>query len=181
MLIETHPNFLKIENENCKDCPKCNNKLESEIIKISILDGYECYRCRQDMRPYNYGKCEDMCTCQYVEVDCLKFTCKNCLNCDKCSLLLNYRYSKYNCISCDKIEIDKLKLIKKNKFNLDFKTLSPKDKLSKYGIIKLKILCKNKGLKKYSKLYKHQLIELLNDVVVNSDFPIKKNIYINKY
>ena len=42
-----------------------------------------------------------------------------------------------------------------------------------YGIIKLKTLAKNKNLKGYSQYKKSELINKLNPLVNESDFPIK--------
>tara|TARA_R110000796_G_scaffold137718_1_gene253832 strand:- start:276 stop:512 length:237 start_codon:yes stop_codon:yes gene_type:complete len=67
-----------------------------------------------------------------------------------------------------------IKCLSKQAFNKSWKTLSPKDKLKLYGVIKLKVLAKNKKVKGYSKYKKQQLIDILSPLVVKSDFPIKK-------
>jgi hypothetical protein len=47
------------------------------------------------------------------------------------------------------------------------------EKLELYGINKLRILAKNKGIKKISQYKKAELINILKPIVSDTDFPIK--------
>ena len=96
-------------------------------------------------------------------------TCNNCLNpnCKKCGQTIdNYLYQ--NNEVCKKCR-DKQK---KKKFSEKWKNSSPSEKLNLYGTKKLKILAKRKGVKKYYKMTKLELITALSPMVGKSDFPI---------
>ncbi len=53
-----------------------------------------------------------------------------------------------------------------------FVTLTPAEKLETYSKDKLMILCRNKGVVFKPIMKKQEIIDLLRDVVVASDFPI---------
>jgi hypothetical protein len=61
----------------------------------------------------------------------------------------------------------------KEKFVKEWQTASPSEKLRFYSKEKLVILCRRKAIKRYSKLSKQQLVELLKDTVTEKDFPIR--------
>jgi hypothetical protein len=142
-----------INNIDIEDCPICKIKLIKYKQK-KLID--ECYECRYDDRPFamcrtNRGEC----ICSYEETGIMIIKCLN----------------------CEKNMIDKInhiiKINKKIEFNTGFKNKTIKEKLETYGIIKLKILAKNKNILKISKLNKNELIELLIPKTTNNDFPIK--------
>ena len=54
----------------------------------------------------------------------------------------------------------------------NFNILSNVEKLETYDKMKLMRLCINKGLKIKHTLKKHEVIEILKDIVLPSDFPI---------
>ncbi len=66
----------------------------------------------------------------------------------------------------DEGQIDNTEFYKK------WKTLSPAEKLETYSKDKLMVLCRNKGLKIRNTVKKHEVINILKDLVVASDFPI---------
>lgn len=137
-------------------CEHCSEpKHLTEITKC--INTYECKRCRSSWSCYS-----TICECDYEYVKTTVYECDACNNrkCIGCGMQCINKY----CIKC----------LSKQAFNKSWKTLSPKDKLKLYGVIKLKVLAKNKKVKGYSKYKKQQLIDILSPLVVKSDFPIKK-------
>lgn len=62
--------------------------------------------------------------------------------------------------------------ISNKEFQIEWKTLTPDQKLSKYGLKKLKILAKKKKIKGYSKWNLSKLFTELKPLVTHKDFPI---------
>ena len=87
-------------------------------------------------------------------------------NCVKCG-------DKCHCIGEGCNEIICRNCIEKEQFNNKWNKSSPPEKLTVYGIKKLKILAKNKKIKGFSKYKKKELIDLLTPLVNEKDFPIK--------
>jgi len=58
-------------------------------------------------------------------------------------------------------------------FKIEWKTLTPEQKLIKYGVIKLRILAKKKKLEGYSTWKKSELVKNLKPLVTHKDFPIR--------
>ena len=172
MEIRTGPYTLKVDS-NSNACPCCNNILHTEIKCGNYLIGRECGYCRYLDRPF--GSCGNTasshyggCSCEYAEKKYLYISCKKCLspNCVKCG-------DKCHCIGegCNKIICSNC--IEKEQFNNKWNKSSPPEKLTVYGIKKLKILAKNKKIKGFSKYKKKELIDILIPLVNERDFPIK--------
>jgi hypothetical protein len=92
-------------------------------------------------------------------------TCKNC-NSSTQELNENKLYENNICYKCEVI-------IKKNKFTEKWKSMLPQEKLKLYGKEKLIKLAKIKKIKGYSKYTKNELINKLENIVTEKDFPIK--------
>ena len=58
-------------------------------------------------------------------------------------------------------------------FNARFALGDAKGRLHCYGVIKLRALCKHKKVPRYGQLNKQQMIDILSEIVQDSDFPIK--------
>ena len=101
--------------------------------------------------------------------------CKNCCNpkCVNCNKLLPQKIHDHK-LTCDLCN----EKINKEKFNNKWKTSTPQEKLTFYGIEKLKILAKNKQIKNVSKIKKKELINVLIPLVNDNDFPIKLARYL---
>lgn len=125
------------------NCEICNNKLEW----CYMMSG--CYYCRQSMRPFN-GSCKGSCEC--VETTEVRYM---------------------NCKNCEKLKQEKEKKEKELLFKNKWNTGTLKEKLNCYGVIKLKLLAKQKKIKKYSTMSKCVLIANLISVCVDNDLPIK--------
>jgi hypothetical protein len=151
-----------MEDDNC---PCCNTELVKETRKRHHLVGRECGYCTYLDRPF--GSCGNTaethyggCSCEYEDgEDYMYISCKNC-----CKSL---EYIK------QQIERDNDRMNKKIRFNNQWKQSSLEQKLKTYGIIKLKILAKNKKIKGYSKCKKHELVEMLVPSLSENDFPIR--------
>ena len=119
------------------------------------------------MRPFCHS--QGTCYCEYIDKEILFITCNNCNNpkCQNCNIPIstNAINNKY-CKSC--IEINK-----KEEFKNKWIISSVEEKLSFYGIEKLKKLAKIKEIKGFSKLSKRELYDKLKNIVSDTDFPIK--------
>lgn len=184
MEIITEPSFLNIKNIDETVCPFCNDSLKKEIKKGWYL-AYECGYCSYSNRPFAMGSSSleshypEGCKCRYAEKDFMYLICANCCNpkCAKCDIVIEIGYTYDPNRICDKckrkLEIEKIK-IEKEKFNDNWKKITPQEKLKLYGLEKIRILAKCKGIKGYSKYKKNELVNLLTPLVIDEDFPIKK-------
>jgi hypothetical protein len=185
--ILVFPDFLNGVNEKTILCPKCNSTINSEI-KMERRCVLECDTCSYKDRPFGYVRSQywnEPCTCIWKDVKILYLKCNKCMicKCTKCSS--DIVYSEYKngdfrekiCNTCKtefnmKIQKEN-ELIAKKEFSEKWKTMTIHDKLNLYGIVKLKILAKNKNIKSIYKYNKQSLIEILTPITSNSDFPIK--------
>ena len=170
--IRTDPYNLQINDDSIVYCPCCNNVLVKQVNKGNYLIDGDCGYCRYLDRPF--GGCGNTaathfggCSCEYGEKDYLYISCENCKSpkCLKCQTSISCRNQKCGSIVCDTC-------IKRAQFNDTWKTTTPQEKLDLYGIVKLKILAKNKNVKGYSKYTKRELINTLSPLVNENDFPI---------
>ena len=176
MEIRTDPSFLKLDNINIINCPYCDELLHKEVKEGKYLIN-ECGYCRYSDRPFTIGSSSlnqhysNGCSCEYSKQNYMYIICNNCLNpkCNNCDnkLTIGYTYEPNRlCSTCINIQ-------NKDKFNNKWYSSTPHEKLNLYGIIKLKILAKNKNIKGYSKYTKKELVEQLIPLVNENDFPIK--------
>lgn len=125
-------------------------------------------------RPFAIGSATldnnfDGCNCIYSKKECIYIKCESCCNplCKHCGDTIGTFYTdlvkQRICRKCD----DKIK------FRDKWKNATINEKLSFYGMDKLKKLGKQKKIVGISKLKKTELIMLLSDVATNNDFPIK--------
>lgn len=150
-----NPLTLKNISTTVVDCPVCNSTLQKKNITERKLD--ECYECIQDDRPFNYGRAnKGYCSCTYRDADILEITCLKCVEneASKISKMIN-----------DEAEHDHMLF-------LSTWHRGVRGKLSCYGIKKLQKLARHKELKGYSKLNKEQLINSLEKITKETDFPI---------
>jgi hypothetical protein len=104
--------------------------------------------------------------------NCIKMSCERCISpkCTDCNKLISCNETNCSvgrrCYDCNK----------KHNFKTLWKLGSLEQKLKSHGIIKLKILAKNKNIKNYSKFTKHQLLNILSPLLCINDFPIKLKI-----
>ena len=175
MEICVEPHDLQIKDINVEICPCCNMTLRRNIRKGKyLINDKECGYCRYLDRPF--GGCGNTaishyggCSCEYGEKDYLCVTCEKCKSskCIDCKTMLPCRNKNCNiptrCFDC----------YKKHEFNNKWQNTTPCEKLDVYGIVKLKILAKNKKIKGYSKYTKRALINILTPLVNENDFPIK--------
>ena len=144
------------ENESISFCPKCGSyRIRTEIIKTRILvEDHNCYLHRSE-----WLGCNHSCTCVYEERPTLSVVCFYCLEKDRQR----------------KIEEDRQREIEENKFSYKkWTTSTPQEKLTFYGMNKLKLLAHRKGITKLYKLTrKQQVIDILKPLVSENDFPIK--------
>ena len=150
MDIVSNPDSLNITSDEVSLCPKCNSNLFKKIEKKWRQIGNDCGWCRYSDRPFTLGSSSleshypNGCTCKYEETGyILLITCHNCLHPPKIS------------------------------FSEKWKNSSAIDKLKLYGIRKLKLLAKSKKIKGYSKYKKKELIDVLQPLINDNDFPIK--------
>lgn len=166
MEVRKDPYNIKIKYENSIAlCSCCNSKLNEIIKEGSYMIGEECSNCAYSMRPFvtEIKKC----FCEYGKKDFIYMVCDKCSDpkCIQCNSKIRCHNNNCNniiCIDC------KQKNEFKNKWNNSFKS-----KLECYGIIKLRLLAKSKKVKGYSKYKKDELINILEQLVSNIDFPIK--------
>ena len=154
---------------NCNICLKCKEKIfnindtYSDHYFCKINNSYlhrECYK--EYTKPNDDTKYYSWCgLTNKWELRGVYVICNNCQN--------KHKQSIHNTKSTDMCEKCKEKI----EFNNKWKTTTPQEKLNMYGIIKLKILAKNKNLKGYSKYTKDELINRLKPLVNGRDFPIK--------
>lgn len=167
MEICVKPWNLKVNITSVK-CQCCGDKLKRSIDKC-LVTIRECSNCHRSMRPFN-GYCGP-CYCTTGHRNCINMSCERCISpkCTDCNILISCNETNCSierrCYDCNK----------KYKFKILWSG-SPEQKLKSYGIIKLKILAKNKNIKKYSKFTKQQLYDLLLPLVCDNDFPIKLKI-----
>ncbi len=172
MDIRTEPSILNVD-ANVSSCPCCSNILQKDIKIGKYQIGDDCGYCRYLDRPFggcgntasvHYGDC----SCEYGEKKYLYITCKKCLypECVKCGV-------KCCCSGTGCNEIICWKCIKSEVFNTRWNDSSPQDKLTMYGIAKLRTLAKNKKIKGFSKYNKQELIYKLQSLVNENDFPIR--------
>lgn len=178
--FRTEPFALRLENENVTHCPVCDTVLD-KIYKLGSSLVKECGYCRYSDRPFCQGSVSlhshypEGCKCQYEDKNFLYISCPNCSNpkCVICDIYLGKDFFIFKiekepiCQKCSDTKKDDI-------FTLKWAKSSPQEKLKTYGVVKLKILAKNKGIKGYSKYKKIELIKVLEPLVVNSDFPIKE-------
>ena len=188
-------------SKDCGNCYRCArkkgcggyNKIIDKERKIPICDS--CNKCQICNKlifnkniEYNldhYILKDERFLCSECSINSIKPTDKNkiyewggwafkwqiigeykiCDMCDKKSLFSIQSANK--CDSCSKIQKDE-------SFNNKWKILTIKEKLKLNGVIKLKILAKNKNLKGHYKLKKYELVEILLPLTKDNDFPIKK-------
>ncbi len=173
--------FFGYPGYNYKQCT-CNN-IQQEIIKTiftcKTCTDIVCRECNKKIK-CNYSNCilNNICDkCKYMS--CNK--CNNLTNIlsnkdlNKSEVLCGYCNSSkcYKCkqIICDSgsdlhILCDECKL-----FIYQWKNSTPIEKLSFYGLAKLKILARKKNIK-IGNIRKDELIAKLSQVVKDSDFPI---------
>ena len=152
---------------------------------------YECDRCRYMDRPFGYNSSytQEDCSCTYQEMTYLYITCKRC-NGDLCVDCQSVNASlssdgKRRCHSCTVRYETQLQEQRQAKKQLEHERIwSGSDingKLRTYGVAKLRILAKTKGLTKYTGLRKEELIKQLAPLVTSADFPIVvySRVYLN--
>ena len=154
---------------NCNICLKCKenifniNDTYSDHDFCKINNSYlhrECYK--EYTKPNDDNKYYSFCGLNNKwELKGIYVICNKCQN--------KYKQSIHNTKPTDVCEKCKEKI----DFNNKWKTATLQEKLNMYGIKKLKILAKNKNLKGYSKYTKAELINRLEPLVNESDFPIK--------
>lgn len=175
--FEMEKRFEPHRLEDCTSdvCPCCNSSLQKRIKKGKYLIN-ECGDCTYADRPFCSSGRYGGCSCVYGEKEFFYITCNTCCSpkCVKCSATIycchNNDCKKALCYDCNEEENERREKIA---FNRAWKTSKPHEKLHLYGIVKLKLLSKNKKLKGYSKLNKEELIDALTPLVNESDFPIK--------
>ena len=183
-------------SSNDELCTHCGYApLERHVDKGRVWDGEECYSCRYRDRPYGMNSVRaHECTCHYNTIDCLYITCKRC-NGDICydcgcpNENTGYHSSPWRCQSCDVQFQQKLEAERKAKQAQEkeemrqlWRSADTGRKLRLHGVKKLQVLAKKKGIRKYSKLKKAELVALLEPVTTSADFPIdsgESKIYLN--
>lgn len=94
---------------------------------------------------------------------------EECENCESNTTIINQEDGEYYDIT------NQFETIKKQIYDKEFgsrwKKSTPQEKLDFYGITKLKLLAKNKGIETSHK--KKTLLKLLSPIVTEKDFPIK--------
>lgn len=182
MKIRSEPKFLNITDSSLLKCPKCDTILRHEITQDKYLKE-ECERCAYADRPFGYNSTyyrDTPCTCTYYEIDILIITCPLCIvpKCATCKediLDVSNNYDRkcrfdegkgIDCIQCENIK-------KKKEFDERWISMTIEEKLGLYGISKLRLLAKQKKLKRYSLLNKIELINTLTPITTIFDLPIR--------
>lgn len=187
---------------NGDECSNCNGKIEfkKRIDSQGVNYKEDCGNCVSCARKKGCGGYEKFIDVE-VEIPICN-NCNICLKCGENIFNINDTYSDHavykinnsylhkECYKeytkpkddikyyswnnlTNKWEFSSEKYKEKIEFNNKWKTTTPQEKLNMYGIIKLKILAKNKNLKGYSKYKKGELINRLKPLVNERDFPIK--------
>lgn len=171
MPIISQPYRLGVKNDDIS-CPCCHTQLEKEV-KLGTYRS-ECGYCRYGDRPFGMcGKSREYqypngCYCEFEQRELMYITCKKCHEprCIKCQKQFNCSVDNCSSQLCNNC-------LDKQRFDEMWKTSTPVDKLEVYGILKLRILAKQKNIKGLSRLKKDELISVLSPLVKESDFPIK--------
>ena len=187
--IISDPETLKITNKDIEYCPICNNLLIKTIEKRCVYER-KCDECSYNDRPFGYNRSnKGPCTCIREYQNCLIVMCNDCLlpRCSSCNKKLNSNRISQSyvcndclpkCILCNTPFIGKHICVEcqerqeKILFNQKWKKSTPQEKLQFYGLEKLKILAKNKGIKNISRYNNCYLLNTLIPIVNDSDFPI---------
>jgi len=128
-------------------CPVCTGLLRKEMGVVKDYE-QECYSCRYGTRPFAVSR--GPCTCPTIK--CMYVYCDSCRAAAEASATA----------------------AKEKQFSEQWKSSSPQEKLSLYGLEKLRILAKGK-IDRYSTYKKAELISLLAPLVKADDFPIRKS------
>ena len=152
--ISKHPQF---KDENIINCPICSSILDKRV-ETERRCTYDASPDKPFVSPYSDSWSGRQSV--WEDQDILHIRCNTCYNCNTCHKRLDTReLSAYNwtgkCSWCT------------------WTSSSPQEKLSKYGLVKLKILAKKKGIKRYSTFNKTDLLIKLKPCVTNADFPIR--------
>ena len=152
-------------------CLKCSCIMKQELQIVS--EQKECRAC--NLGVFKGGGCD----CYWYDKTITVYTCIN----NSCIISYDILYKLVNTVISDKIKKeddlqrqmrDESAQERQNMFNNTFKIASISEKLAYYGLKKLRILCKRKNIKKYTKCNKEELIILLSPIATNYDFPIKE-------
>ena len=122
------------------NCPTCNNIMIK--IKVKEREYTDCYECRQDDRPFNYGRPNrGSCMCDSIPIiDVIKLLCNRCVEMDKQLALIKWENG----------------IVRK----LEFCRVSD-----------LKTFAQRKKIVGCSKMTKTELVDVLKYIVTQDDYP----------
>jgi hypothetical protein len=160
ILIPSNIQNPNIDMTDILNCPICNNILVKTEKTTQYID--ECYECGQDDRPFNMCRPNrNPCSCSWIHTDVIEISCIHCIETNKQEEI--------------QAEIQKKQDIEnqKNKEFIGKWTNGIVGKLECYGLYKLRILAERKNVINCSKMSKIEIINKLESITSNSDFPIR--------